>query len=893
MRLLRLAFRCALLAYPRTARRRFGDELLAGFDYGVGQQGPGVADAPWSFALRAIGDAFWQGSRQRLRLRPAPRRTKRNLVPDRNAHDPLESVMRDIIWGLRALQRRPSMALAVILTLTVGIGATTAMFSLMDAVLFRELPYPDSDRLVSIQQRDTRTEQTAAPISPANYLDLREAVTTFDGLAGTLFRPFGPTVRIGDEPAFSAQVFTVTYDLFDVLDVHPVLGRTFRADTAQPDGPKNAILSHDFWQRVFGGAPSVLGRTLVVGGIEREIVGVMPEGFYVEVPVDMWVPMDYDPRIHFALGADIRHIGMLNLVGRLAEGRSVSEGTAEIETLLATLGQAYPEENANLAAVVRSAKERQVGGHGQTLWYMSAAVAAMLVIAALNMAVLLVAAAASRQAEISTRLALGSSRRRLVQQGLAESLLLTVAGAVGGGFLAIALVRSLLNTLPTELPRQSEIAVDARSWAFGLVVALCTGVLFGLLPLWMQLRTEPIEALRSRTGRNLTTARLRRGLIIAEVALAFVLLIGSGILLRSLDKALRVDPGFVTAGVLTTGTAVPEATAEGVDGRLQHFATLRDNLLAIPGVTEVGYSSRIPLQGDSVETMIEIDGRPADPDAPMQVEFRRASPEFFAALQMPLLEGRTFAAADRPDTEPVAMINAAAARQHFEGDAVGQRFRWSSDGALYTVVGVVGDIHHFGLDAPVRPEMYISTTQYPNDSAAIFVRTAGDPAALAHTVVERIKQANPADPVPAMLTMDSLVSESLLPRRFPALLVSGFGLFALLLSAMGLYGVLAYLVEERSHEIGVRMALGAAPKAVARSVVGDGLRTSAMGLVIGIPAALLATRSLGALLFDVSPADPVTYLGIGLVLLAVAATASLIAARRAVHVDPAATLNRT
>ncbi|NKB86671.1 MAG: FtsX-like permease family protein [Acidobacteria bacterium] len=895
MKLLRWLYCCALRAYPASFRRRFADDLVAAFDDGMSNpEWAAHEESRWLFALRSILDALNHGLRRRLRRAPATTSPSPILsLPVLRRANPLDTTMRDILWGLRALQQRPSMALAVILTLTIGIGATTAMFSLMDAVLFRELPYPASDRLVAVQQRDTRTEQVAAPISPANYLDLREASETFEDVAGTLFRPFGPTVRIDDEPAFSAQVFTVTYNLFEVLRTEPALGRGFSSAEADPEGPKTAILSHDFWMRTFGGAPTTLGRTLSVGGIQREIIGVMPEGFYVEVPVDMWIPMDYDARVHFALAAEIRHIGMLNLIGRLADRRTPAEASAEMTGLLASLVREYPEDNEGIAAVVRTAKERQVSAHTETLWYMGAAVAGMLVIAALNMAVLLVAAAASRQSEISTRLALGSSRRRLVQQGLAESLILSLAGAVGGGFLAVALIRSLLGALPANLPRQSEIVVDARAWGFGLGVAVVAGVVFGLMPLWLHMRTEPIEALRSRSGKNTGSARLRRALIVAEVALAFVLLIGSGVLLRSLDKALRVDPGFTIAGVMTTGTAVPAATAESAEGRIAHFTNLRDELLAIPGVVEVGYSSRTPLRGNSVETEITIEGRPATPNSPMMVEFRRASAEFFPALQIPLVNGRLFDPQDRPDTMPVAIINASAERQHFAGDAVGRQFSWNNSGTLFTVVGVVGDIRHFGLDSPATPEMYISTTQFPNDSSAIFVRTSGDASALATPIRQRVQQANPADPVPTMQTMDGLVADSLTPRRFPAILVSGFGLFALLLSAMGLYGVLVYLVEERSHEIGVRMALGAGPSTMARSVVADGLRTTAVGLVIGVPIALLATRSLGALLFDVSPTDPLTYIAIAALLLGVAATASLVAGRRATRVDPAAVLTRS
>ncbi len=848
------------------------------------------------FAVRAIADAFTHGLGRRFRSAPEPRMSARNLQtprsPKRRITDPPDIAMRNLVWALRSLQRRPTLAIAVILTLTIGIGASTATFSVMDGILFRELPYSEPERLLAVQQRDTRTEQIAAPISPANYLDLRESTTTFEDLAGTLFRAFAPTVRLGEEPAFQAQVLTVTFNLFDVLGAEPFMGRGFSDAEAHPGAPATAILSHDFWTRVFDAANDVLGGQITIAGTQREIIGVMPPGFYVEAPADIWIPMNYDPDVHFALAADIRHIGMLNLVGRLAPDHTPEHADDEMNALFASLGREFPENNAGLVAVVRGAKERQVGDHRRALWLLGAAVGTMLVIAALNMAVLLVASAASRQTEISTRLALGSSRSRLVLQGLTESVLLALAGALGGGLLATFLVRGVLGLMSSALPRQSEIAVDARTWGFGFAVALVTGVLFGLLPLMLQLRVAPIQAMRGRSTASSNTARLRRGLIVAEVALAFVLLIGAGFLLESFNNALRVDPGFDTAGVLTTATSVRESDAETAAGRLGHFVGLREQLLAIPGVIDVGYSSRTPFRGNSVETEFSVEGQPVAQSDQNRAEFRRAGPHYFETLQIPVLEGRTFRSEDRRENEPVMIVNDAARRAFFDGSPVGQRVRWNGSDSWYTVIGVVGDVRHFGLDVPAVPEIYISMTQAPNSSAGVFVRVSGDTGALSAVVIDRVKSANPAEPVPLLQTMESLVDASLLPRKLPALLVSGFGLFALVLSAMGLYGVLAYLVEERSAEIGIRMALGAQPRAMLGSVVKDGVVLAGIGLLVGLPIAILATRSVATMLFDVSANDPLTFVGIAALLLAVAATASVLAGRRATHVDPASTLDR-
>ncbi len=896
MNALRVAYRLALLTFPRDFRQRFGGDMLAAFETTHGASQTGLrAPVERRFALRAITDVAVQGIRRRIAGPPTEAGALRRQAPwinNRTPH-PLDTLMRDLVFALRSLRRRPTLAFAVILTLTVGIGASTAMFSLMDGVLFRPLPYPQADQLVAVQQRDTRTAQSAAPVSPANYLDLRESTTTIEDLAGTLFRVFSPTIRLGEDPAFQAQVLTVTYNLFDVLRVAPIMGRSFDADEARPGGPATIILSHEFWTRVFGASPEILGEQITVSGQPREIIGVMPEGFYVEGPADMWLPMSYDPDVHFALAAEVRHIGMLNLIGRLAPDHTVEHARDELQGMFAELGRMFPEENVGIASVVRGAKERQVGSHRRTLWLLGAAVAAMLLIAALNMAVLLVASAASRGTEIATRLALGSGRGRLVVQGLLESLLLTGAGAVGGGFLATFLVNGILGALPEALPRQSEIAIDVRAWAFGFVTALLTGAIFGLLPLTLHLRAAPIQALRARSTAGSGTARLRQGLIVVEVALAFVLLIGSGFLLTSLSNALAVDPGFTTRDVFTTETAVPAADADTTAGRSQHFAALAAELRSIPGVMAVGYSSRTPFRGGSVETGLEVEGQPATPDKPNRAEFRRAGPNFFATLEMPLLEGRTFDGSDTPDGDPVVIINDTARRQFFDGSPVGRRVRWGDSDRWHSVVGVVGDIRYFGLDSPATPELYISSTQAPNSSAAIFVRLSGETSTTAPMVIGRIKQANPAEPVSQLQAMDDLVSQSLSPRRLPALLVAGFGLFALLLSAMGLYGVLAYLVEERSAEIGIRMALGARPGVLLRGVVGDGLRVAATGILLGLPFAIMATRAVASMLFEVGASDPSTFLGIGVLLLAVAALSSLVAGRRATSVDPASALDRT
>lgn len=795
----------------------------------------------------------------------------------------LDALQHDLRYALRQLRRSPGFAVVAILTLALGLGATTAIWSVVDGVLLRPLPYPHPDRLLRVWHFNTRNDAPREQVSFETYRGLVGGVDALDAAAGVSPR-WSFVLREPGQPE-RVQGYWVSASFFDLMGVRPAVGRGFRPDEDRADGPPVALLGHALWERKFGGDPGVVGRSIRLSGRAVTVVGVMPAGFDFPDAAGVWAPLAQNPLV--GRGRQVRWV---DVVGRLAPGATVEGARDGIAAYFERLAGAYPKANGGLRATVQTLYASIVGGVKPALWTLLGGVAFLLLITCANLSNLLLSRAAARRGELAVRQALGAGSGRLVRQLLTESVTLGLFGGAAGTVLAYALVRIFRSMGPADLPRLGAVAVDLRVLGVAGGLTLAAGVLFGLAPALAAAR-EGVQGSLRRTGRSVAGGRdrLRSGLVVSQVTLALVLLAGAGLLLHSFVRLTSVDPGFRASGVLTLQFGVPSGYDDA--GAVDFYRRLFDRLEAIPGVTAAGGATRLPL-GDALSTRLEIRGRDVpDGDQP-DVEFRRASPHYFAAMGIPVLRGRGFDERDGPDAPPVMILSRAAAEEFWPGEnPIGKRVRfWYSgmppDAPWLEVVGITGDVKEFGLDAAAPPVAYVPFSQGPPSSPFVAVHTTGDPAALAAPVRERLRSLDPDIVIWNVSSMSARVSESVARQRFSLLLIGAFGVLALALAAVGIYGVLAYAVRRRSREIGIRMALGAAGGDVVRMVVGHGLRLAAAGLALGLVAALLVTRLMRSLLFQVSPADPLALGGVTAVLAAVAAAAAWLPARRATRVDP-------
>ena len=796
----------------------------------------------------------------------------------------------DLKYAIRTLTRTPAFTVSVVLVLALGIGATTAIFSLVDATLLRPLPYADADELMMIWEETSAMGFPRNTPAPANYLDWKADSRAFVDMAATNMEPRNLT---GDGEPLALVGVRATANLTAVLGIEPMLGRFFTSDEDQPDGPAVAVISHGLWQRRFGGDAGIVGNDIRLDGSPHTVVGVMgPRMSYPGSGVDVWVPMAFT-----AQQAARRESHYLNVVGRLHPGTSFDAAQADLARIAARLEQDYPRSNTNVGAYGIGLRTQFVGDVRSGFLLLLAAVGAVLLIACANIANLLLVRSSGRSREVAIRAALGAGRRRLIGQMLTESLVLSMAGGIVGLFFAWGSLTFLSSLLPGMIARSVPIALDLRVLAVGLGVSLATGLVFGLVPALSASGVSLNDTLRvsGRTGAGSASRRFRDVLVVGEVALTVALLVGAGLLLRSFTEVRSVDPGYRPENVLTVRTDLPSGKYEETARRHAFYREVVERVEALPSVESAGYTSYVPLTNRGGSLGFTIDGRPAPANGEQaDANFRAVTRDYIQTIGMTLVAGRGFDSGDHADAVEVAIVNETMARQYWPGeDALGKRYKlggFNSDSPWKTIVGVVADVRQMGLEVPARPEMYIPMEQWPSmryfNPRDLAVRTSGDPLAMAGAVQAEIWEVDPDQPVAAVQTMGAILDAEVFQRRTQALLIGAFAVLALVVASVGIYGVLSYAVSYLTREIGLRMALGAERGSVLGMILRQGMLLAGVGCVVGIGLAYALGGVMSSMLFGVEATDPMTFVGVPVVLVAVALVASWIPARRATRVDP-------
>jgi predicted permease len=869
-------YRRLLVLFPPAFRDRFAADLVELF-----RDKRRAAAARGRLALAA----FWIGIVADVAVSAIAERLRRQPPTTDTRGFSMQGLSQDLRYAIRTIVRRPALSIVIVLTLALGIGANTAIFSLVNTVLLRQLPYPDADRLVAIWERQLDQSGGERPVRPANFFEWRGRITSFEDVA---WSSFGNFILTGDGEPESVPGYRFSANMLDVLGVQPALGRGFRAQEDTPGGPRVAILGDKLWRRRYAADRGILGRSITLSGDSYTVIGVMPPEFKHPERAEIWTPVALSQE-----HAASRTRTVLRLVGRLKPGISRDLAQAEIAGLYRELAEQYPDVNKGLTASLEP-----VGSTGDAkplLMILFAGVGFVLLIACANVANLLLADAAVRRRELAVRSALGASRSRVVRQLLTESLLLAMAGGALGALVTWWMRDGLIVLFPSnianlDLPLVERIDVGPRVFVFALLVSFSTGVVFGLLPAWQAVRYNLQGALKDDSRGGPRSRRTHAVLVIAEVALSIVLLAGALLMVQSFVHVQRLQFGFDVDQVLTGRVILPDYRY-GDQARVERFARdLMLRLQAIPGVDTAGLTNFLPLSGWSGGTPFSIEGEPPltraeQPSAGYQV----ATENYFRAMGIRLVRGRVFTDRDTQNAPPVVVINETLARRYWPGqNPVGTRVvvDLRSSPVVHEVVGIVADVRAFGLEEPAQGEMYFSYWQQPDWVIGITLRTARDPSMLARQLRAAVWSVDREQPVTHVLTMSELAAESVAFRRMGMMLAGGFGLLALTLAAIGIYGVLSYSVSRRTREIGVRVALGATRRDVAALVVRESLTMTTVGIVIGLAAAAGLTRFLASILFEVQPGDPRTYAAAGAVLVAVALVATWLPARRAASVDP-------
>jgi putative ABC transport system permease protein len=798
-------------------------------------------------------------------------------------------MMADLRYALRILAKSPAFTFVAVLTLGLAIGANSAIFSVVNAVLLRPLPYPHAEQLVRVFGKQPQLD--LAPNSPANFLEWHDENKVFERIGTYVGQGFN--LLGGDQPerVIGARV---SADVLPLLGMQPSLGRVFTNDEDQEGRAQVVILSHDFWRRRFGGNPNTVGQTITLNDKPYTVVGVMPAGFaFPSTRTQAWVPMAFS-----AAERKTRDTNYIDVIARLKPGVSLEQARANMDAVARSQAERYPKTNVGVGVTVVSLQEHIVGDVRPMLVVLLGAVAFILLIACANVANLLLARAASRQREMSIRGALGASRSRVVRLLLTESVLLAIVGGAVGLLLAIWSLDLLVSLKPANLPRLAEIGVNRTVFLFTLGVSVFTGLLFGVVPALQVSRLDLNEGLKESTRGGTDSPRrhrMRALLVVSEVALSLVLLVGAGLMIRSFSRLLAVDPGFKADHVLTAFVSLPQSKYPKHEEQTAFFDRLLERLRNLPGVTAAGLVTDIPLYGGS-STGFDIEGRPeAAPGTRAMSDYRLISSDYFAAMGMRLAKGRVFSRHDNETAPGVVIINETLAARFFAGeDPIGRRLDLSGDPKdLREIVGVVGDVRNYGLDAEVKPEVYVPFLQSAPSYLAsvvsapvIVVRSAMEASALGSAVREQVQALDKDQPVSEIKTMEWYLADSMAQRRFNMFLLGAFAGLALVLAAVGIYGVIAYTVTQRTHEMGIRIALGAKGGDILRLVFSNAMATTLTGIALGLAAAFALTRLLRSLLYQVSPTDPLIFAAIPLLLLTVAIIATYLPARRAMKVDP-------
>ncbi len=804
----------------------------------------------------------------------------------------MRHLLRDLRTAARMLRRSPGFAAVALATLAIGIGSSAAIFGVVDAVLLRPLPYGEPDRLVALQQTLPSRGIAQTGCSYLNYLDFARA-KSFAALGAIRMHDF--TLTGQGEPALVVGG-TATANLFAMLRARPRIGRGLEPADGEPSAPAVAVLGDKLWRERFQADPAVLGRTVRLDEQPFTIVGVMPASFRTPPdvpPAELWTVLNRDP-----VFGDLRQKRgghYLTVVGRLRDGAARAEAEAELATVAKSLARAYPKENEGWGVRLVPLAESLVGGVRTALGVLFGAVAFVFLIACANVANLLLARASGRSREVAIRSALGASRGDLVRQFLVESLLLALLGGGLGLALAASSVRALRAWLPQNLPRVSEVGVDAHVLLFGLGASAAAALIFGLAPaiaaadrrLWGALREGA-----AGTGESRGRRRLRGGLVVLETALSFVLLVGAGLLARSLMRIEEVPLGFNPERVLTAGMSLPRSQYSTPEQWRAFYNSLVGRLEGAPGVQTVAASLPLPLYGGGLNFGFGVEGRVEPPGADLSANYTALTPGYFRALQIPLVRGRPITERDTADAPKVCVVSQTLARQVFPGeDPIGRRLVFGfKESVPREIVGIVADVQRDGRGEPSRPEMYVPFAQEPWWAAYLVVRTAGDPSHVSGIVREAVHALDPGLPIESVQPMVEIVQESVAPPRFRATLLSLFGAAALVLAIVGIYGVLSYSVGRRTRELGIRVALGAERGDVLRLVIGEGLWLTGAGLAAGAVGAAILSRFLATLLFGVGRFDLATWAGVASALLAAGLLACWVPARRATRVDPVTAL---
>jgi predicted permease len=804
----------------------------------------------------------------------------------------MENLIKDIRFGIRGLFKQPGFTVLVIATLALGIGASTAIFSVVNSVLLRKLPYRDANRIVAIQELDPQGKRVQ--VTSANFLDWRNQNTAFEHLAA--IRNDITNLALSDR-AERLNLAVTSANFFDVFGVGPQLGRLFVPADEQAGHQPVAVLSYSLWQRQFGGQSDVIGKTITLDGRTYSVVGVAPAGFQYPDKTEVWLPpLRLVPELNARQDVtQTRGMGYLSAVALLKSGVSLQQAAAEMETITTRLRQQYPDTNNRRFNRVVSLQDHLIGDNSRLLWLLLGAVTFVLLIACANVANLLLATGASRQKEMAIRSALGASQWRVVRQLLTESTIMALVGGAFGLLLAFWGVALITRLLPTDFPRIQEIHIDWRVLTFTFAASVLTGILFGLAPAFQLSRADVQDAMKE-SGRGASAgvrrSRLRQTLIAGEVALSVVLLAGAGLLFRSFLQLQAVNTGFTSEHVLTAKLAPSGANFPNGDAYIAFYDRVIEQVKTIPGVKDVGSINTLPLsKGPTLA--FRIDGRAVTtPDKWPPANYRTVSPNYFRTMNIPVVEGRSFTKNDKDQMPNVLMVNQALAQRDFPGESpVGKRLTFgrtdeNRQPVWFEIVGVASNVRSLELREEPLPEVYFSSFQDSFPSLSLVVRTSVDPESLSGSVRQVVTQVDKSVPVGDVRTMDVIVSESITQPRFNVFLLTLFGCLALLLSAAGIYGVTAYTVTQRTHELGIRIALGAQVGDVLRMILRQGLGVILIGIFIGLAAAFALMRVMKSLLFGVSATDPVTFVGITLLLLIVALIACYIPARRATKVDP-------
>jgi predicted permease len=882
-------FRAAVRLLPPTFPARDADELCAIYDE-LDRETSGEFGGAIRTLARELPGLARLVARERSvagRQRRADRRQRRlehaYKLPYSEDTSMVESLLQDVRYAARALRKSGSFTAVAIATLALGIGGNTAIFSVVDGVLLEPLAFREPDRVVTVMSEAPSQPTSVYGSSPANFNDLRRdtrAASHIGGFSTALATVIGP----GEPESF--QAVTTAGDVFGVLGVRPLFGRTLSPNDDSPAAPAAVVLSYETWQHLYGEDRSIVGKSVTINRKQRVVVGVMPPGFrFAAAQADLWMPEQWSPE--YAVNRDQYY---LQIIARLAPGQTIERFSAELETVANRLRTDHAEYNTDLHLSAAPLQETVVSGVRPRLLMLMGAVGFLLLLTCVNLANLTLARASSRHAEFAVRRALGAGRGRVVRQLLTESVLLATAGGLAGLLVGKALLRVIVAAERTSLPRVDEIALDPSAVAFAILVSLAAGIAVGILPALRASTAKSMEVLRQGTRGTGAHERARSALVVVELAVALMLLVGAGLLLRSFARLLEVDTGFPTERLLTMQLNVGAKSVDAVEQSLER-------LRAIPGVRGAAVTSQLPVTGRGGGAWLNIIDRPtAANETPPAEAYRVVSPDYFSTIGVRLVRGRLPTADDRADRVSAVVVNEALAKRYWPNEnAVGKQIVLGAPGNYLMppspIVGIVGDTPDAGLASPAIPVVFLPLRVAPWWTSFTYViRTSGPPAALMSAARRDLRALFPTTAIRNVTTMESVLHDSVAPARLSMRLIGAFAIVALITAALGVFGVLSFVVAQRTRELGIRMALGAAPGDVRRMVIVYGSRLAGAGLVLGLLGSFALTRLISTMLFGVAPRDPLTFGAVSVILLGIGVLASWLPARRATRIDPIAAL---